>query len=175
MNFVCCCKKLFLAVSRRIFHRSVIVLSAFTDTMGRTGAACTSHEDHPTCAFAGQSLQEIWHHTSSPQHIWWLDLHYIHFEAFPKETQCPQSCFEGACGGHCCYLSLPDLSQEISYKWWCLYLVCCVILHPLKRRQWNVFPGASWLMCRLQGKSCSASPFILKEFSKVWRTVTSSI
>lgn len=78
-NFVCYCDKLFLAVLRRLFHRKTIVLlGVFTERMGRTGGACTGHEDHPTCAL-GRSIPPRKLASSLPQHIWWLDLSHIRF------------------------------------------------------------------------------------------------
>lgn len=78
-NFVCYCDKLFLAVLRRLFHRKTIVLlGVFTERMGRTGGACTGHEDHPTCAL-GRSIPPRKLASSFPQHIWWLDLSHISF------------------------------------------------------------------------------------------------
>lgn len=100
--------------------------------------------------FAGESLQESWHHTSFPQPIWWLDLPYIHFESFPEEIQCPQSCFEDAYGRHCCVACLFHTSHRKYLLGNGDISIWCVVssFHPLMRRQWNVFPGASCAGCR---------------------------
>lgn len=173
-NFVCYCDKLFQAVLRRNFHRRTIIpLSIFTERMDRTGAAYSVHlclctlQVNPSkkAAITDPSLAGT---IGIPQHIWWLDLPDIHFEAFPKETQCPWICFEGACGSHWCVICLFHTSHRKYHLSNGDISIWCVVssLHPSMAGHWDVFPGGSWLECRLQGKSCPVSTFLLKAVSK---------